>query len=160
MANTFSALAIQSINQSLFQHVTNIRKPEKKGLLTKMKKGTFYIGLFNYCHLVIYALLIIAKTSVMIVTGKLSLFERTQLFKSHETTQPIMISFFFFALFQKKTVCHNYNSIECNFFFKEFWKFLIYETYTWITTNKVTLGGEKVMLLEPSIQKMQIQQWP
>lgn len=85
-------------NQSLFQHVTNIRKPEKKGLLTKMKKGTFYIGLFNYCHLVIYALLIIAKTSVMIVT-KHSLFERTQLFKSHETTQPIMISFFFSFLF-------------------------------------------------------------
>lgn len=98
VANTFSALAIQSINQSLFQHVTNIRKPEKKGLLTKMKKGTFYIGLFNYCHLDIYALLIIAKTSVMIVT-KHSLFERTQLFKSHETTQPIMISFFFSFLF-------------------------------------------------------------
>lgn len=50
----FLAQAIQSINQALYQHVTNIREPEKKGLLTKMKKGTFYIGLFNYCHLVMH----------------------------------------------------------------------------------------------------------
>lgn len=116
VANTFSAQAIQSIDQSLFQHITS-GSLRKKGSLQKCKKAhNFYMG-----FLAVHIDNIEDFSNNNIVT-KHSLFERTQLFKSHETTQPIMISFFFSFLnsFRKRQVVITTIQMNVIFFFKEF----------------------------------------